>query len=410
MSGLAGKRFWLVGASAGIGRQLALRLAQEGVAVAASARDGAALAKLIDEMAPVRTAMGGHVAVRLDVTDSAGAIAAFENVGEVDGVIYCAGAYEPMSARRPHLGVLETIVDVNLGAGLFRLWERLRHCLNANSCKGSRRNIAHHYDLGNAFYGLWLDETMTYSSALFRSGRESLADAQQNKYAAICDRLAPAPGDRVLEIGCGWGGFAEYAIRERGVRVTGLTISREQHDYARRRLFEAGLAERAEIVLRDYREERGTYDAIASIEMIEAVGEKYWPVYFSTLHERLRPNGVAALQAITISDRLFPQYRTSADFLQKYIFPGGMLPSPAALHDRSAAAGLKTIGTEAFADSYSRTLRTWRHQFNARWDRIAALGFDDRFRRMWNFYLAASAAGFASGATDVVQIAYSRDA
>ncbi len=289
------------------------------------------------------------------------------------------------------------------GAGLYRLWERLRHRLRANTREGSRRNIAHHYDLGNDFYALWLDETMTYSSALFRSPRESLAEAQRHKYAAICDRLATAPGNRVLEIGCGWGGFAEYAVRERGLRVTALTISREQHDHARRRLFEAGIADRANIVLRDYREERGTYDAVASIEMIEAVGEKYWPVYFSTLRERLRPGGVAVVQAITIADWLFPQYRASTDFIQRYIFPGGLLPSPAALRDQAEAAGFRIVGTARFADSYARTLHEWRQRFNERRDAIAALGFDDRFCRMWNFYLAASAAGFASGTTDVVQ-------
>ena len=296
------------------------------------------------------------------------------------------------------------------GAGLYRIWAHLHHCLNANSRTGSRRNIARHYDLGNAFYGLWLDETMTYSSALFRNGQESLGEAQRNKYAAVCDRLAAATGDRILEIGCGWGGFAEYAVRERGLRVTGLTISREQHDYARRRLYEAGLAERAEILLRDYRDERGTYDGIASIEMIEAVGEKYWPAYFSALRDRLRPGGIAALQAITIADRLFPHYRSGTDFIQKHIFPGGMLPCPAALRDNSETAGLETLGTEAFAESYSRTLRAWRRRFNAQWDRIAALGFDDRFHRMWNYYLAASAAGFAAGTTDVVQIAFRRTA
>ena len=294
------------------------------------------------------------------------------------------------------------------GAGLFRLRERLRHLLNANTRRGSRRNIAYHYDLGNDFYALWLDETMTYSSALFRSPRESLADAQRNKYAAICNRISQAPGDKVLEIGCGWGGFAEYAIRERGLRVTGLTLSREQRDYARRRLFEAGLADRARIVLRDYREERGAYDAVASIEMIEAVGEKYWPVFFSTLRGRLRPGGVATVQAITISERLFPQYRNSTDFIQRYIFPGGMLPSAAALRECAEAAGLEAIGSVSFPDSYSRTLHAWRRRFNARWNRIAELGFDERFHRMWNFYLAASAAGFVSGTTDVVQIAYSR--
>ncbi len=294
------------------------------------------------------------------------------------------------------------------GTWLFRLRERFLHLLNANSRKGSRRNIAHHYDLGNAFYGLWLDESMTYSSALFRNGNESLVEAQRNKYAAICDRLALAPGGHILEIGCGWGGFLEYAIRDRGFRVMGLTISREQRDYAQRRLFEAGLAERAEIVLRDYRDERGSYDGIVSIEMIEAVGERYWSHYFRALRDRLRPGGHAALQAITIADSLFPKYRVRADFVQKHIFPGGMLPNSAALRDLAEAAGLKQIGWDSFADSYSRTLRAWHRQFNSRWDRIAELGFDGSFRRMWNFYLASSAAGFAAGTTDVVQVHYRR--
>ncbi len=294
------------------------------------------------------------------------------------------------------------------GAGILRLWERLRHRLNANSRTGAQRNVARHYDLGNTFYRLWLDATMTYSSAMFRSGRESLEEAQRNKYAAVCDRLALAPGERLLEIGCGWGGFAEYAIRERGARVTALTISRAQHDFARRRLFDAGLAERGEVLMRDYRDERGTYDAVASIEMIEAVGEKYWPTYFATLHDRIRPGGTAAVQAITIADRLFPAYRRRTDFIQKHIFPGGMLPSPAALGELSRAAGLETVGAEAFGESYSRTLRAWRGRFNRRWSRIAELGFDERFRRMWDLYLASCAAGFSAGNTDVMQFAYRR--
>ncbi len=294
------------------------------------------------------------------------------------------------------------------GAGLFRLRERILRCFSANTRRGSRRNIAHHYDLGNDFYSQWLDETMTYSSALFQTGEESLEQAQRNKYAAICDWLELKGGDRILEIGCGWGGFAEYAIRERGARVTGLTISKEQHDHAKRRLFEAGLADRAEFVLRDYRDEQGVYDKIVSIEMIEAVGEKYWPAYFSALHDRLRPGGVAALQAITIAEQLFPQYRTRVDFIQKYIFPGGMLLSDGALRANSEAAGLQTIGATAHGESYSRTLRQWRRRFNDRWHLISGLGFDERFRRMWDFYLALCAAGFASGTTDVVQVAYRR--
>ncbi|MEM1344362.1 MAG: cyclopropane-fatty-acyl-phospholipid synthase family protein [Pseudomonadota bacterium] len=293
------------------------------------------------------------------------------------------------------------------GQGLVRAYERLRHWLRSNTRAGSKRNIAYHYDLGNSFYAHWLDPSMTYSSALF-TGTETLAEAQTNKYAAICDRLALTPDARLLEIGCGWGGFAEYAIRERGARITGLTLSREQKDYAERRLFEAGLAERAEIVLRDYRDERGRYDAIASIEMFEAVGERYWPTYFDTLHQRLRPGGTAALQVITIADELFAGYRRSTDFVQKYIFPGGMLPSSEALTRQIARAGLDLSDTTAFGPDYSRTLREWRESFNAQWREISDLGFDDRFHRMWNFYLTCCAACFAAGTTDVVQVGLRR--
>ena len=294
------------------------------------------------------------------------------------------------------------------GAALVRAYERLRHWLRSNTRRGARRNIAYHYDLGNEFYRLWLDETMTYSSALFSGQGETLRDAQLNKYASICDRMDLKRGDHVLEIGCGWGGFAEYAIGERGARVTGLTLSREQHDYARKRLFDAGLAERAEIVMRDYRDEKGIFDGIASIEMFEAVGEKYWPAYFRTVRGRLRPGRVASLQIITIADRLFSRYRRGTDFVQKYIFPGGMLPSPSALRREFSAAGLEILGSVEFSDSYSRTLREWRETFNSRWDDIANLGFDKRFNRMWDFYLAACAAGFSAGTTNVTQIALRR--
>ncbi len=294
------------------------------------------------------------------------------------------------------------------GAALVRAYERLRHWLRSNTRRGARRNIAYHYDLGNEFYRLWLDDTMTYSSALFSGQGETLRDAQQNKYASICDRMDLKRDDHVLEIGCGWGGFAEYAIRERGARVTGLTLSREQRDYSRKRLFDADLAERAEIVMRDYRDETGIYDGIASIEMFEAVGEKYWPAYFRTVRGRLRPGRVASLQIITIDDRLFRQYRRGTDFIQKYIFPGGMLPSPSALRREFSNAGLEILGSIDFPDSYSRTLREWREAFNSRWSEIANLGFDQRFHRMWNYYLCACAACFRAGTTNVTQIALRR--
>ena len=294
------------------------------------------------------------------------------------------------------------------GMALVRAWERMNHWLRRNSKDQARKNISYHYDLGNRFYGLWLDETMSYSSAKFAHPQESLEDAQIAKYASMCDELGVEPGDHILEIGCGWGGFAEYAAKERGARVTGLTISQEQHDYAVERMRRAGLEDRVEIVMRDYRDETGTYDKIASIEMFEAVGEQYWPTYFDTVRERLRPSGRATFQIITIADRLFPDYRRSVDFIQKYIFPGGMLPSVTALREQFERAGLTEIGDVRIGQSYSETLRRWHETFNGRWDEIAELGFDDRFRRMWNFYLTSCAATFRYETTDVVQMTVRR--
>ena len=296
------------------------------------------------------------------------------------------------------------------GLGLIRAFENLRHWLRRNSKGQAKRNIAAHYDLGNEFYGLWLDETMTYSSALFDKGQEPLERAQRRKYAAMADRIGAAPGEHVLEIGCGWGGFAEYAAKERGLRVTGLTISPAQHEYATERIAKAGLADRVEIRLRDYRDERGLYDGIASIEMFEAVGEKYWPAYFDTLRARLRPGRNATLQIITVQDRRWEVYRRGVDFIQKYIFPGGMLPSPTALRNEIERAGLALTGSVEFGESYSRTLRHWHETFNARWEEIASLGFDTRFRRMWNFYLTSCAASFQHGNCDVTQITVARPA
>lgn len=304
----------------------------------------------------------------------------------------------------------DTVARSLTGRTLTRLVERLRHWLNANTRRGSARNIARHYDLGNDFYAKWLDESMTYSSALFHRPDESLPEGQRNKYAAVIDSMGARSGDHLLEIGCGWGGFAEYAAAQRGMRVTGLTISREQHDFAKRRVFEAGLAERVDIVMRDYRDERGAYDGVASIEMFEAVGEKYWPVYFGTVRDRLRPGGQATLQIITIADRLFEGYREGVDFIQKYIFPGGFLPCPSALKRVSGEAGLTWVESHEFGQSYSDTLRRWRAQFEAAWGEIAPMGFDERFRRMWNFYLAVCASCFLAETTDVTQVTLRRAA
>ena len=290
------------------------------------------------------------------------------------------------------------------GMGLVRFYEKLRFWLQSNSKRQARKNISHHYDLGNDFYGLWLDETMTYSSALFTTGQESLEAAQIAKYASMVDQMGVKEGDHVLEIGCGWGGFAEYAAKERGLKVTGLTISKEQLEYSNKRIESKGLQDKVNIKLQDYRDEKGRYDGIASIEMFEAVGQKYWPVYFETIKNCLHPGRQATLQIITVQDARWEVYQRGVDFIQKYIFPGGMLPSPNALKAEVQNAGLSVVKSKEFGLSYSQTLRRWHDVFNAKWDQAAALGFDDRFRRMWNFYLTSCAATFESGNCDVTQI------
>ncbi len=292
-------------------------------------------------------------------------------------------------------------------AALARNYERFRHWLRRNSKGQARKNISHHYDLGNAFYALWLDESMTYSSACFRAD-ESLAEAQKLKYALICDGIGVKQGDSLLEIGCGWGGFAEYAATVRGAKVRGLTVSKEQHDFARQRIFEAGLNERVEIVMQDYRDEKGRFDGIASIEMFEAVGERYWPTYFDVVRDRLNATGRATLQIIIMEDGLWQTYRKNVDFIQKYIFPGGMLPSPEALKRVILDAGLKVTGSIEFGQSYSKTLRLWHRDFSTNWEKVAQLGFDDDFKRMWDFYLTSCAAGFKSASIDVTQITVQR--
>ncbi|HQR21663.1 MAG TPA: cyclopropane-fatty-acyl-phospholipid synthase family protein [Burkholderiaceae bacterium] len=294
------------------------------------------------------------------------------------------------------------------GSFLGRIVYRVRHWLNRNTKTQARKNIHAHYDLGNDFYALWLDRSMTYSSALFerRAGPhevaspEELEAAQRAKYARVLEQLDLAPGARLLEIGCGWGGLAEAAARA-GLEVTGLTLSTEQLTYARERLARAGLA--ADLRLRDYRDEAGRYDGIASIEMFEAVGEAYWPSYFATLKRCLKPGGRACLQTIVIADDLFERYRSGTDFIQQYIFPGGMLPSPAAFRAQAEAAGLQIVEEHRFGADYARTLATWRARFHARLAEVRALGFDKRFVRIWDFYLAYCEAAFARENTDVVQ-------
>lgn len=299
----------------------------------------------------------------------------------------------------------EDIYDSFPGMGLVRKYESLRFWLQRNSKKQARKNISYHYDLGNDFYGLWLDDTMTYSSALFeQDAQHSLEAAQTAKYKSMVDQMGVQAGDHVLEIGCGWGGFAEYAAKERGLRVTGLTISEEQFKYAKQRIENAGLSDLVDFKLQDYRDERGHYDGIASIEMFEAVGEKYWPTYFEAVRERLKPGKMATLQIITVDHARWDVYKRGVDFIQKYIFPGGMLPSPKVLREQIERAGLVVDTSIEFGKSYDITLRRWHETFNAKWDQIKALGFDDRFRRMWNFYLTSCAATFDSGNCDVTQI------
>ncbi len=304
----------------------------------------------------------------------------------------------------------EDMYDGFPGQALVRAYEKLRFWLQSNSKRQAKKNISYHYDLGNDFYALWLDDTMTYSSAKFETGQESLEKAQTQKYASMVDQMGAQPGDHILEIGCGWGGFAEYAAKERGLKVTCLTISQEQFNYAVERIEKAGLSDMVTFKMQDYRDETGVYDGIASIEMFEAVGQQYWPAYFNTVRDRLKPGKQATLQIITVGDHRWEAYTSRPDFIQKYIFPGGMLPSPAKLREAVQNAGLKVEKSIEFGESYSQTLRRWHETFNEKWDQVAAMGFDERFKRMWNFYLTSCAGTFHSGNCDVTQITISRPA
>ncbi|MFN0022674.1 MAG: class I SAM-dependent methyltransferase [Parvularculaceae bacterium] len=291
---------------------------------------------------------------------------------------------------------------------VVRLFMRLRHQLNRNTKNGSKRNIMAHYDLGNSFYEKWLDGTMTYSSARFSHSGTDLAAAQRNKYLTLAQSINLKPGESVLEIGSGWGGFAEFAAKEVGATVTGLTISPSQLDYAQARIFREGLSERVTFKLMDYRDASGAYDKVASIEMFEAVGREYWPTYFGKVRELLKPGGQAGLQIITIADRFFDHYSKSSDFIQQYVFPGGMLPSPTVLKREIEGAGLHWAGASAFGDDYARTLSEWHRRFLAAWGDILHMGFDDRFKKLWRFYLSYCEAGFRARTTDVMQVSLVR--
>ena len=330
-------------------------------------------------------------------------------VGFAEG--YMAGEWDT-----PDLSELLQVLSQNFdrlqilveGQPLMRLINGLKHRFRRNTRAGSKRNIHAHYDLGEAFYGAWLDPSMTYSSAVFSAPGASLQAAQEAKYAALARAIDIRPEHHVLEIGCGWGGFAEHVAAKVGARVTAITISKAQYDYAKKRIFEQGLADRAEILLIDYRDIQGQFDRVASIEMFEAVGEAYWPAYFDKVSEVLAPGGRAGLQIITIKDELFGHYRCHTDFIQKYVFPGGMLPSESRLMQEIARAGLSWQSAARYGQDYARTLAQWTERFQAAWRAIAELGFDERFRRLWLFYLSYCEAGFRTGRTDLIQVSLAK--
>jgi len=305
----------------------------------------------------------------------------------------------------------DDIENVIYGSWWGRALYRMRHLFNRNSKAGSRKNIHAHYDLGNEFYRLWLDDTMSYSSAWFPQGQDvDMVQAQWAKVDRALRMTDLREGDRLLEIGCGWGALAEQAARRFGAKVTGVTLSAEQLAYGQQRLVGAGLSEQAQLRFQDYRDiDDGPYDAIASIEMVEAVGREYWDSYFSTVARLLKPGGKACIQSIVIDDRLFDRYLGSTDFIQQYIFPGGCLPSPQAFRQASARAGLRVIDELRFGADYAETLKRWRERFMARDQQVRQLGFDTRFMRIWEFYLAYCEAAFSMGNTDVMQFTLVKD-
>lgn len=287
------------------------------------------------------------------------------------------------------------------GGGLARWATRIHHLLNANTREGSRRNISAHYDLGNDFYATWLDPRLIYSSALYAPGDNTLEQAQVRKLARIGQLLDLQAGQRVLEIGCGWGALAIDLAREHDVQVTGVTLSHRQLEHARAEVERAGQSQAVELRLQDYRDVQGRFDRIVSIEMLEAVGEAFWPLYFDTLRQRLDADGCAVLQVILIDEAYFDGYKRSPDFIQRHIFPGGMLPSDAAVREQAARAGFDVECTDRFGPSYARTLVEWRERFEAAWPQLQAQGFDEAFRRLWRYYLCYCEAGFRSGRIDV---------
>ena len=285
----------------------------------------------------------------------------------------------------------------------FSIFNSLKNILIKNTRKRSKENISKHYDLGNDFFSLWLDETLTYSSAIFENDKQNLFDAQNNKYQKLINLLKPRDNSKVLEIGCGWGGFAEYLGKNYNVKLDCITISKKQYEFAKERIYKAGLNEKINLEIKDYRDLKGKYDSIASIEMIEAVGQNYLQSYFNTIKKNLSIHGNAGIQAITIDDSLFDRYKNKQDFIQKYIFPGGFLPSKKSLHKYADDNGLKFNEYNSYSKHYSDTLIIWRKEFIKKWDLIKEQGFDLNFKKMWEFYLSYCEAGFKSKNIDLIQ-------
>ena len=290
-------------------------------------------------------------------------------------------------------------------SGIFDLSmiNKLKSIFIKNNKSRSKKNISKHYDLGNDFFSLWLDPSLTYSSAIFEKQKDDLFSAQLNKYKKLTELIKPNVGNKILEIGCGWGGFAEYVGKNYDVKLDCITISKEQFEFSKKRIFENGLNEKVNIFLKDYRDVKDKYDSIASIEMIEAVGQNYLVNYFKSIKKNLSEDGRAAIQAITIDDSLFDRYKTKEDFIQKYIFPGGFLPSKRKLYDLSSSNGLEIKKYESYGSHYSSTLKIWRDEFLKKWEEISKHGFDNKFKRMWHFYLSYCEAGFKSKNIDLIQ-------
>jgi len=290
-------------------------------------------------------------------------------------------------------------------SGIFDLSmiNKLKSIFIKNNKSRSKKNISKHYDLGNDFFSLWLDPSLTYSSAIFEKQKDDLFSAQLNKYKKLTELIKPNVGNKILEIGCGWGGFAEYVGKNYDVKLDCITISKEQFEFSKKRIFENGLNEKVNIFLKDYRDVKDKYDSIASIEMIEAVGQNYLVNYFKSIKKNLSENGRAAIQAITIDDSLFDRYKTKEDFIQKYIFPGGFLPSKRKLYDLSSSNGLEIKKYDSYGSHYSNTLKIWRDEFLKKWEEISKHGFDNKFKRMWHFYLSYCEAGFKSKNIDLIQ-------